>query len=64
MIVVQFLRTLKSTWLDLWRNRLAQSSSQSGMAWGAGTRVSDAFFLTYDEARVTCRDIGRLPLVN
>jgi hypothetical protein len=44
MVVVQFLRTLKSKWLDLWRDRLAQSSSQSGMAWGAGTRVSDAFF--------------------
>jgi len=44
MVVVQSLRTLKSKWLDLWRSRLAQSSSQSGMAWGAGTRVSDAFF--------------------
>ena len=44
MVVVQSLRTLKSKWLDLWRDRLAQSSSQSGMVLGAGTRVSDVFF--------------------
>ena len=31
MVVVQSLRTLKSKWLDLWRDRLAQSSSQSGV---------------------------------
>jgi hypothetical protein len=31
MVAVQLPQTLKSTWLDLWRDRLAQSSSQSGM---------------------------------
>ena len=31
MVVVQPPRPLKGTWLDLWRERLAQSSSQSGM---------------------------------
>jgi len=31
MVAVQLLQTLKNTWLDLWRERLAQSSSQS--AW-------------------------------
>ena len=31
MVVVQSPRTLKSKWLDLWRDRLTQSSSQSGV---------------------------------
>jgi hypothetical protein len=63
MVAVQLPQTLKSTWLDLWRDRLAQSSSQSGMVRRAHARLG-CVFLTYDEASVTCRDIGKVPLMN
>ena len=64
MVVVQFLRTLKSKWLDLWREPVSAVVITVWHGVGRGHARLGCVFLTYDEARVTCCDIGRLPLVN
>jgi hypothetical protein len=63
MVAVQLPQTFKSTWLDLWRDRLAQSSIAVWHGVRRGHARLGCVFLTYDEASVTCRDLGKVPLM-